>query len=171
MSSIRLPIHRFIAANNANDVFYNYLQTGRYEPRASVQTIANAMDVGDPSNMARILELYGNDHDAICQHISGAAYDDEQIADTMRQCLGETGYVLDPHGACGYRALRESLQPGEVGIFLETAHPAKFRETVERITGVEVPIPQRLSAFMRGQKQSTPMSADFQDFRAFLMNV
>ncbi len=164
-----LPIHRFIAANNANDVFYNYLQTGRYEPRPSVQTIANAMDVGDPSNMARILDLYGNDHEAICQHLSGSAYSDEQIADTMRLCLAETGYVLDPHGACGYRALQEQLQPDEVGIFLETAHPAKFKERVDKILGIEVPIPDRLAAFMQGQKQSTPMSADFQNFRAFLL--
>ena len=164
-----LPIHRFIAANNANDVFYNYLQTGRYEPRASVQTIANAMDVGDPSNMARILDLYEYDHEAICRHISGSAYSDGQIADTMRLCLAETGYVLDPHGACGYRALQEQLQPDEVGIFLETAHPAKFKERVDKILGIEVPIPDRLAAFMKGQKQSTPMSAEFQDFRAFLM--
>ena len=164
-----LPIHRFIAANNANDVFYNYLQTGRYEPRASVQTIANAMDVGDPSNMARILDLYEYDHEAICRHISGAAYSDGKIADTMRLCLAETGYVLDPHGACGYRALQEQLQPDEVGIFLETAHPAKFKERVDKILGIEVPIPDRLADFMKGQKQSTPMSAEFQDFRAFLM--
>ncbi|MBQ7182260.1 MAG: threonine synthase [Bacteroidaceae bacterium] len=166
-----LPVHRFIAANNANDVFYNYLQTGRYEPRASMQTIANAMDVGAPSNMARILELYGNDHEAVCQHISGAAYDDEQIADAMRLCISDTGYVLDPHGACGYRALRESLQPGEFGIFLETAHPAKFKELVDKVLGIEIPVPDRLAAFMQGRKQSIPMSADFQDFRAFLMNV
>lgn len=164
-----LPVHRFIAANNANDVFYNYLQTGCYEPRPSVQTIANAMDVGDPSNFARILELYGRDHDAICQHISGASYSDAQIAETMRQCLSESGYILDPHGACGYRALQEQLQPNEIGIFLETAHPAKFKELVDKVLGIEIPVPDRLAAFMQGMKQSTPMSADFNDFRAFLL--
>ena len=164
-----LPVHRFIAANNANDVFYNYLQTGCYEPRPSVQTIANAMDVGDPSNFARILELYGRDHDAICQHISGASYSDAQIAETMRQCLSESGYILDPHGACGYRALQEQLQPNEIGIFLETAHPAKFKELVDKVLGIEIPVPDRLAAFMQGMKQSTPISADFNDFRAFLL--
>ena len=91
-----LPISRFIAANNRNDVFYDYLQTGQYRPRPSVQTMANAMDVGDPSNFARILDLYGNSHEAICKDISGATYTDEQIAETMRQCLKETGYQLDP---------------------------------------------------------------------------
>ncbi len=164
-----LPVRRFIAANNANDVFYNYLQTGCYEPRPSVQTIANAMDVGDPSNFARILELYGRDHDAICQHISGASYSDAQIAETMRQCLSESGYILDPHGACGYRALQEQLQPNEIGIFLETAHPAKFKELVDKVLGIEIPVPDRLAAFMQSTKQSTPMSADFNDFRAFLL--
>ncbi len=164
-----LPIKRFIAANNANDIFYNYLQTGRYEPRASVATIANAMDVGDPSNFARIYDLYGKDHAAICQDISGCTYSDEQIADTVRNCLKETGYQLDPHGACGYRALQEGLAEREVGFFLETAHPAKFKSVVEGITGVELEIPARLAAFMQGTKQSVPMSKDFADFKNFLL--
>ena len=163
-----LPISRFIAANNANDIFYNYLQTGRYEPKPSKQTIANAMDVGDPSNFARILDLYGKSHEAICRDISGATYTDEQIAETMRQCLAETGYQLDPHGACGYRALQEGLQDGEVGFFLETAHPAKFKQVVDGICGGDVAIPERLQAFMKGKKQSVPMSKDFRDFKAFL---
>lgn len=165
-----LPIHRFIAANNANDIFFNYLQTGVYEPRASVQTIANAMDVGDPSNFARILDLYGHDHAAICRDISGATYTDEQIADTMRQCLAETDYLLDPHGACGYRALQEGLREGETGFFLETAHPAKFKQVVDEITGIDTPIPARLAAFMKGEKQSISMSRDFADFKAYLLN-
>ena len=164
-----LPISRFIAANNRNDVFYEYLQTGEYRPRPSVQTLANAMDVGDPSNFARIYDLYGKSHEAICKDISGATYTDEQIAETIRQCLKETGYQLDPHGACGYRALKEGLKPGEVGFFLETAHPAKFKDTVEGITGQPVEIPERLAAFMKGQKQSVPMSKDFQDFKSYLL--
>ena len=163
-----LPISRFIAANNANDIFYNYLQTGRYEPKPSKQTIANAMDVGDPSNFARILDLYGKSHEAICRDISGATYTDEQIAETMRKCLAETGYQLDPHGACGYRALQEGLQEGEVGFFLETAHPAKFKQVVDGICGGDVAIPERLQAFMKGKKQSIPMSKDFGDFKDFL---
>lgn len=164
-----LPVSRFIAANNANDIFYNYLQTGKYEPRDSVQTLANAMDVGDPSNFARIYDLYGKSHEAIVKDISGATYNDKQIAETLCQCLRDTGYQLDPHGACGYRALKEGLQPGEVGFFLETAHPAKFKTTVEEITGTEVAIPARLAAFMQGKKQSVPMTGEFADFKKFLL--
>ena len=165
-----LPISRFVAANNANDVFFNYLKTGAYNPRASVQTIANAMDVGDPSNFARIYDLYGKDHAAICADISGATYTDELIAQTMRECLKETGYQLDPHGACGYRALQEGLHEGEVGFFLETAHPAKFKQVVDEICGTDVEIPARLQAFMKGQKQSILMSKDFAEFKAYLMS-
>ena len=165
-----LPIKRFIAANNANDVFYEYLQTGKYNPRPSVQTLANAMDVGDPSNFARIYDLYGKSHECISSLISGATYTDQQIADTMRRCYQETGYVLDPHGACGYQALKDGLKPGEVGIFCETAHPAKFKEKVDQILGTDIEIPERLQAFMRGEKQSIQLSKDFQDFKRFLMN-
>ncbi len=172
-----LPVSRFIAANNANDVFYQYLQTGQYEPKASVQTLANAMDVGDPSNFARILNLYSRNgqlsaaetHQRVCSLISGATYTDEQIAQTMRQCYQQTGYVLDPHGACGYRALKEQLRPGETGIFCETAHPAKFKEKVDDILSADIAIPERLQAFMRGQKQSVPLSKDFADFKQFLL--
>ena len=172
-----LPIKRFIAANNANDVFYNYLQSGKYEPKASIQTLANAMDVGDPSNFARILNLYSQNgtltaeatHNRITNLISGATYSDEKIAETMRQCYNETGYVLDPHGACGYRALQEGLQEGEIGVFCETAHPAKFKEKVDSILGIDIDIPARLKAFMEGEKQSVSMSKDFADFKRFLM--
>lgn len=166
-----LPIKRFIAANNSNDIFYQYLLTGEYHPRASVQTIANAMDVGDPSNFARILDLYGHSHADICKLISGAAYTDEQIAETLADTYHRTGCLLDPHGACGYRALSEGLRDGEQGVFLETAHPAKFRDTVEGIIGDEVAIPEKLQAFMRGTKQSVPMTAAFEDFKAYLMSV
>ena len=165
-----LPVKRFIAANNANDIFYKYLQTGKYEPKASVQTLANAMDVGDPSNFARIYDLYGKSHERISSLISGATYSDEQIRETMRQCYAETGYTLDPHGACGYRALQEGLKDNEVGVFCETAHPAKFKETVDNIIGGDIQIPERLAAFMRGKKQSVEMTKNFDDFKAFLMS-
>jgi len=172
-----LPIKRFIAANNANDIFYKYLQSGKYEPKASVQTLANAMDVGDPSNFARILNLYSQNgalssedtHAAITSLISGATYSDDQIKETMRQCYEETGYILDPHGACGYQALADGLQPGEVGVFCETAHPAKFKEKVDDILSIDVEIPDRLAAFMKGQKQSVPMTKDFSDFKQYLL--
>ena len=172
-----MPVKRFIAANNANDIFYNYLQTGQYNPKPSKQTLANAMDVGDPSNFARIINLYSQNgklspeetHTVITSLISGATYSDEQIKETMRKCYKETGYILDPHGACGYQALEESLQPGEIGVFCETAHPAKFKEKVDDILGIDVEIPERLAAFMKGEKQSVPMTKNFEDFKKFLL--
>ena len=172
-----LPMKRFIAANNANDIVYKYLQTGKYDPKASVQTLANAMDVGDPSNFARIINLYSQNnkltneatHHRITNLISGATYSDEQIRETMRQCYAETCYILDPHGACGYQALADGLQEGEIGVFCETAHPAKFKEKVDDILGIDVEIPERLAAFMKGEKQSVPMTKDFEDFKRYLM--
>ncbi len=165
-----LPMKYYIAANNRNDTFYNFLQTGQYRPKPSVKTIANAMDVGDPSNFARIWDLYHGDVRAIRRHVKGRTYTDEQIAQTMVDCLENTGYQLDPHGACAYRALKETLSYGEVGFFLETAHPAKFKDTVERITGKEVEIPERLAAFMKGEKQSIPCSKQFEDFKQLLLS-
>lgn len=164
-----LPVKRFIASNNANDIFYQYLRNGVYEPRASIQTIANAMDVGDPSNFARILDLYEGSYTAISAEISGTTYGDVQIAETLKEVYAKYGYLLDPHGACGYRALKERLQPGETGVFLETAHPAKFKQTVEEIIQTEVSIPEKLVAFMRGEKQSVAMTKEFADFKAYLM--
>lgn len=165
-----LPVKHFIASNNRNDIFYEYLQTGEYKPRPSVATIANAMDVGDPSNFARVLDLYGKSWEAIRADISGAHYEDGQIAETMKKVFDETGYLLDPHGACGYRALEEQIKPFENGIFLETAHPAKFSDKVGEITGKEVKIPPRLQSFMKGRKLSVHMSKDFGSFRNFLLN-
>ena len=164
-----LPMKRFIAANNANDIFYNYLQTGLYEPKASIPTLANAMDVGDPSNFARVYDLYGGSHERITSYISGATYSDEQIRETMRSCYASTGYVLDPHGACGFRALSEQLAPGEVGVFCETAHPAKFKEKVDEILSINIAIPERLAAFMRGTKEREPMTRQFDDLKAYLL--
>ena len=172
-----LSIKRFIASNNANDVFFNYLLTGKYSPKPSIQTLANAMDVGDPSNFARIINLYSQNkkltdeatHHRITNLISGATYKDEEIKQTMRQCYEENGYILDPHGACGYQALVDSLQPGEVGVFCETAHPAKFKEKVDDILGIDVEIPARLRAFMEGEKQNVPMTKHFEDFKQYLL--
>lgn len=163
-----LPVKRFIAANNRNDIFLEYLKTGQYNPRPSVATLANAMDVGDPSNFARVLDLYGHSHPAICAEIGGARYTDEDITETIQACYKQTGYLLDPHGACGYQALKDMLREGEIGIFLETAHPAKFLSTVENIIGEKVAIPEKLQAFMRGTKQSVELSKEFDDFKTFL---
>lgn len=176
-----LPVKRFIASNNANDIFFQFLQSGHYNPRATQATLANAMDVGDPSNFARIVNLYGEGqqkaekiapeaaHTAITAEISGATYNDEEIKAAMQLALKKDGYVCDPHGACGYQALTDGLQPGEAGVFLETAHPAKFKDTVEPIIGKEVAIPKTLQKFMAGTKQSLEMTAKFEDFKAFLM--
>lgn len=166
-----LPVKRFIAANNRNDIFYQYLQTGHYLPRPSVVTIANAMDVGDPSNFARVLDLYGASHAAIAAEITGTTYTDEQIRETVKKVWNEEQYLLDPHGACGFRALEEGLQPGEVGVFLETAHPAKFLETVESIIGEKVAIPAKLQEFMKGEKQSLPLTKAFADFKNYLLTL
>lgn len=164
-----LPVSRFIASNNKNDIFYQYLLTGKYSPKASIQTIANAMDVGDPSNFARVLDLYKGSHEAIKSEISGCTYTDEQIKDTLKECYQKNDYLLDPHGAVAYRALCEHLKGNEVGVFLETAHPAKFKDTVENIIGEEVVVPQKLQEFMKGKKQSVELSKDFDAFKAYLM--
>ncbi len=194
-----LPIKRFIASNNANDIFYKYLETGEYNPRPSTATIANAMDVGDPSNYARVLDLYGRiaageqpgdtvsasvgDKDtlalmsdeavlkAIKKDISGATYTDEQIEESLEDCYAMNGYLCDPHGACGYRALVEGLQEGEAGLFLETAHPAKFKETVDRIIGEDIDIPAKLQSFMQGEKQSIAFTKDFTSFKERMMKM
>ena len=166
-----LPIKRFIAANNRNDIFYQYLQTGKYNPRPSIATIANAMDVGDPSNFARVIDLYGNSHAAISAEISGTTYTDEQIRETVKETWKEHHYLLDPHGACGYRALVEGLKEGETGVFLETAHPAKFLETVESIIGESVEIPAKLQEFMKGEKKSLQMTKEFADFKNYLLSL
>lgn len=164
-----LPVTRFIAANNANDIFYNYLKTGSYEPKPSIQTIANAMDVGNPSNFARIYDLYGGSHIRISSMISGATYTDNEIKSAVKRCYKDNGYILDPHGACGYQALIDNLKEGETGVFCETAHPAKFKDTIEDIIETKIEIPQRLANFMKGEKQTVELSKDFNDFKTFLL--
>ncbi len=164
-----LPIKRFIASNNANRVFYDFLQTGTYTPRSSIQTIANAMDVGNPSNFARIYDLYKGNYNAICADISGATFSDSQIAETIHNVYTATGYVCDPHGACGYRALSEGLKPDETGVFLETAHPAKFKSVIDKILGKGIEIPTSLQRFMQGEKKNITMTKDFADFKAYLL--
>lgn len=164
-----LPVKRYIAANNANDIFYHYLMTGKYEPKPSKQTLANAMDVGNPSNFARIYDLFNGNYDKIKSLISGATYDDEQIIKTMKSCFNQTGYILDPHGTCGYRALKENLKVNEIGIFLETAHPAKFKEKVDSIINCNIEIPERLAEFMKGKKQNIEMPNNFDAFKNYLL--
>lgn len=168
-----LPVKRFIAANNRNDVFLKYLETGVYTPRPSVATIANAMDVGDPSNFARIMDLfdiYEDKHQEICQHITGYRFTDEEIEQTIRYVYKNDGYLLDPHGACGYQALiQNALEADETGLFLETAHPAKFKDTVDRILEADIEIPAKLQEFMKGTKQSIELNKEFDTFKSYLM--
>ena len=164
-----LPVKRFIAANNANDVFFNYLASGVYQPRPSVQTIANAMDVGDPSNFVRIKELFKGSWSEIKQHVDGITYNDDMIKDTIYRCYHKNKYLLDPHGACGFQALKDKLAPNEIGVFLETAHPAKFKKTIDDILGGDIPIPQRLQNFMQGTKQSIELKNDYQTLRQILI--
>lgn len=165
-----LPVERFIAANNANDVVFEYLKTGEYQPRPSVETIANAMDVGAPSNFARILDLYGHSHQSISAKIRGYRYSDDEIRDTVSRVYRQTGYLCDPHGACGFRALTDDLGTGQVGVFLETAHPAKFMETMNEIVGDgNVILPDKLAAFMKGERKSIPMVNHYPEFKKFLL--
>jgi len=164
-----LPVKRFIAANNANDVVFKYLETSEYNPQPSVETIANAMDVGAPSNFARILDMYNHSHTTISEVIKGYRYSDSEIKVVVKNVFEKTGYMCDPHGACGYKALEEYLSGNEVGVFLETAHPAKFTETMEEIIGKgKIPLPQKLADFMKGERKVISLNKDFAGFKAFL---
>ena len=166
-----LPVKQFIAANNRNDVFYNYLETGEYKPRPSVETYANAMDVGNPSNFARILDLFDNDHQEIATLIAGYRYSNHQIAKTTQEVYNSFNYLLDPHGACGYQALTDyELSSKETGLFLATAHPAKFKETVDNILQADIVIPSKLQAFTKGEKKSIALDKNFEGFKNYLMD-
>ena len=168
-----LPVKHFIAANNKNDIFLKYIQTGNYNPRPSMASIANAMDVGDPSNFARILDLFNHSHKAIKIAISSYAYSDEQIRDTIKRVYQEDGYLLDPHGATGFKASEEYLEehPDDHLIFLETAHPAKFHESVEPVIGEAVNIPERLQEFMERKKRSIGLGKDYNEFKEYLLSI
>lgn len=165
-----LPVDMFIAANNANSVVFDYLKTGKYQPQASIQTIANAMDVGAPSNFARILDLYKHSHNTINQIIQGFRFSDLEIREILKQVYIKYNYLCDPHGACGFEALNQYLKENQVGVFLETAHPAKFTETVEEIVGKgNVPLPEKLAEFMKGEKKSISLKKDYEIFRSYLL--
>ena len=165
-----LPIHHFVAANNANRVVFDYINSGEYTPRPSIETIANAMDVGAPSNFARILDLYNHTYAEIIQVIKSVTYSDEEIRETIKKIYDEYGYLCDPHGACGFKSLYETLKEDEVGLFLETAHPAKFLETMEEVVGEGVvELPAKLSEFMRGEKKSVQLDNQFDTFKNYLL--
>ena len=167
-----LPVSHFIAATNVNDIVPEFLKTSVYCPRPSIQTIANAMDVGDPSNFARILDLYDHSYEAIKADISGYSCSDDVIRKTISSVYKTYGYLLDPHGAVGYNALNEALVgSGKQGFFIETAHPVKFNDVVENIIHEPVAIPERLEHFMQGTKQSIETSTDYAEFRERLIKL
>lgn len=167
-----LPIHTFLAATNANNIVPGYLEKGAFEPRPSVQTISNAMDVGNPSNFQRMVDLYGNNDDSWSQmktDIQGYAYDDVQNTQGIRTIFAQHGYTADPHGAIGYLALQDYLKahPGHQGIFLETAHPAKFLPVMEPVLG-EIDVPEALSVLEGKPQDFTPMANDYAAFKGYL---
>jgi threonine synthase len=168
-----LPVKHYIIATNVNDVVPEYLETAQVRPRPSIPTIANAMDVGNPSNFARILDLYGHSHQAIVNAMSAYAYTDDELRKTIRDVYQRTGYLLDPHGAAGYRALKAHTgrDQGIPGVFLETAHPGKFSLTVEEVISATVKIPEQLLEVSSKEKSSIILNADFQEFREFLLQL
>lgn len=162
-----VPIQHFLACSNANNIVPQYLKTGQYEAKPSQHTISNAMDVGDPSNFARMLNLFGDSHDLMKNHISGFSFSDKETKDAIKKTFDESGYILDPHGAVGYLGLQTYLKETEgTGIFLETAHPYKFKDSVEPQIG------KSLSPLIENdtkQKVSLPFSKEFEELKAFLM--
>jgi threonine synthase len=166
-----LPVHTFLSVNNLNDVVASYLLTGKFSPRPSTPTIANAMDVGDPSNFVRVLDLFDNNYEWIIKHLHGYSYSDTEIRKVIAKVYRENGYLCDPHGATGYQAALSYRKehPELTGIFLETAHPAKFRESVEEVIGETVELPERLAAFADRKKEAVLLQADYQEFKQYLI--
>lgn len=172
-SGAGLPVKRFIAALNANTVFWDYLERGSYRPRPAVKTLSNAMDVGDPSNFARLDAYFGHDVRAVRRSISCAWASDAETLAAMRGVYRRYGYILDPHGGVGCRALEEyRRRTGDKtpAIVLETAHPAKFGDIVEEALGLEVEVPERLAASLKKEKQATAVSGRYEDFKEALMD-
>ena len=165
-----MPCQHFIASTNINDTVPAYLRSGKYQPKPSEATISNAMDVGDPSNFVRILELYDQRYDRLAGMLSGSAWTDEQTREAMRVLKSEYGYVADPHGAVGYLGLEAYLEkhPQCFGTFLETAHPAKFKSEVEATLGIPVELPHQLARLMDRPKNAIPIR-DYEDFKAYMM--
>ena len=161
-----VPIAEFIASSNANDVVPRYLDSGTYEPHPTIPTIANAMDVSDPSNFKRLLSLFDQDFGEITKVLSPYSLDDDRIKETIQKCYGENGYLLDPHSAIGYQALKTK---GSGGIFLGTAHYCKFLPTMEEALNKTVDIPDFALDLMKREKHSIGMKADYEDFKDFLI--
>ena len=167
-----LPIHQFIAATNANDIIPDYLLNGIFSPKASVETISNAMDVGNPSNFYRMMDLYDNNLNKISQDVVGISITDDETKQTIQEVFQKHHYTLDPHGAVGYFALKKYAKDNvfDKAIFLETAHPAKFPETVEENTNEKIIIPTQLSSLISKTKSSVLMSKEFKGLKKYLLD-
>ena len=165
-----LPVKKFIAATNMNKIVPDYLTSGVYSPVASVATISNAMDVGAPSNFVRLTEMYGNSHEGITHDLEGYYLNDDQTKKVMKRCYEENEYVLDPHGAIAYDALLKSGLTNDktCGIFLETAHPAKFKDIVDDALDIDLPLPEKLKEIVNNKKTSIKMKNSYEDFEDFL---
>ncbi|HEY4154151.1 MAG TPA: threonine synthase [Puia sp.] len=168
-----LPVAHFIAACNANAVVPEFLRSGDYKPVAAKVTMSNAMDVGDPSNFVRILELFNNQSGQLKKIMTGESVSDEDTAATIRSVLATRGYLLDPHGAVGYLALERYLaaHPELSGIFLETAHPVKFFDVVEKVTGQTVAVPAAISSLLASKKSAVSIRADYPRLKNFLLEA
>jgi threonine synthase len=167
-----LPVFHFVASTNANKVIPEYLQTGIFKPHAFVQTISNAMDVGNPSNFDRMLDIYHHSKDEMSKDISGFSFNDTDTRNAMKEVLSKYGYVLDPHGAVGILGLKKYLQQHNeniAGIVLETAHPAKFKNVVEETLNVEVDLPHPLRLIAERQKTAKLISNNYSDLKDFLL--
>jgi threonine synthase len=165
-----LPVHAFIAATNDNNVVPEYLATGRYSPRPSVRTISNAMDVGNPSNFARMLDLYDSVWNDMTQNIHGYNYNDDQTRAAVLEIKEKYNYVMDPHGAVAYLAVKDyqSENTDTQVIILETAHPAKFKPDMEEIFGAAIHVPERLAELENKEKVSIELGIDYEGFKKFL---
>ena len=167
-----LPVRHFIAACNANDTVPAYLQTGDYRPKPALPTLSNAMDVGDPSNFVRLLELFHRQRPNLQRTLSAVSISDQETTDTIRSVYSHHHYLPDPHGAVGFLALQRYLtdHPGEQGFFLETAHPVKFYDTVEPIIGRKVPLPASIAGLLEIKKRSQKMAPQYGELKDFLLS-
>ncbi|MBT1702402.1 threonine synthase [Chryseosolibacter indicus] len=172
-SKMGLPIYKFIAATNVNDVVPVYLETKEFTPRPSKQTISNAMDVGNPSNFARLNDIFGGDHNAITDFIKGYAFTDSQTSKVLAEVYANKGYLMDPHGAIGYLGLRQYREENKsdfIGVFLETAHPGKFKDTVEHVIGAPIHLPEVLQNFLQGRKNTIKLgTGEYKNFKKLLL--
>ena len=167
-----LPIDKFIAANNKNNIFANYINNGKYEPRASEETLSNAMDVGNPSNFARIIDIFNNDHSKISEIIFSKSYSDEQTVSKIKEVYGKYNYIIDPHGAVGCLALEEYQNKNSfsTGVVLETAHPAKFLDVYNNHLNFKPDIPERLAASLDKESKTIKLDKDYNEFKEYLLS-